>query len=111
MKVTSPLPAKKAANIISASLMRVQTGTHHDPFEVLGTHAQPDGSLVLRAFLPAAEAVEVADTRMSRVPGTDCLNPIPLVLDGGFASIRGTTQGATHGAIPVQRSPAARNSA
>jgi 1,4-alpha-glucan branching enzyme len=55
---------------ISAPLMRVQTGTHHDPFEVLGMHAQPDGGTLIRAFLPAAEAVEVAGQRMPRVEGT-----------------------------------------
>ncbi|MEQ1661285.1 MAG: 1,4-alpha-glucan branching protein GlgB [Thiobacillus sp.] len=57
---------------ISAPLLRVQLGTHHDPFEVLGPHVQPDGSLILREFLPAAEAVEVAGVRMVRVAGTDC---------------------------------------
>ena len=65
-----PLGASLPA--ISAPLLRVQTGTHHDPFEVLGLHAQADGSTLIRAFLPAAEAVEVAGGRMTRVPGTDC---------------------------------------
>src|SRR5512143_668770 len=62
----SPLPP------INAPIMRVQTGTHHDPFEVLGVHAQPDGSTLIRAFLPPAEAVEVGGRRMLRVAGTDC---------------------------------------
>ena len=57
---------------IDPGIMRLQTGTHHDPFEVLGLHTQPDGSTLLRAFLPAAEAVEVAGARMKRVAGTDC---------------------------------------
>ena len=59
----SSLPA------ISPSITRVQTGTHHDPFEVLGVHAQPDGSILIREFLPAAEAVEVAGGSMTRVTG------------------------------------------
>ena len=66
----APLGASLPA--ISAPIMRVQTGTHHDPFEVLGAHPQPDGSTLIRAFLPAAEAVEVAGGRMMRVAGTDC---------------------------------------
>jgi 1,4-alpha-glucan branching enzyme len=65
-------PGKATLPAISAPILRVQHGTHHDPFEVLGLHAQPDGSTLIRAFLPAAEAVEVAGGRMTRVPGTDC---------------------------------------
>ncbi len=69
-------PLKKPMNIrlpaISPPIMRVQSGTHHDPFEVLGQHVQADGSTLIRAFLPAAEAVEVAGGRMTRVTGTDC---------------------------------------
>ncbi|MBN8760388.1 MAG: 1,4-alpha-glucan branching enzyme [Thiobacillus sp. 65-69] len=63
---TAPLPA------ISAPIMRLQTGTHHDPFEVLGLHLQPDGTTIVRVFMPEAEAVEVAGARMTRVAGTDC---------------------------------------
>ncbi len=58
--------------VIDEPVMRVQAGTHHDPFEVLGVHPQPDGGTLIRAFLPAAEAVDVAGGHMSRVPGTDC---------------------------------------
>ena len=65
-----PLGASLPA--ISPPILRVQTGTHHDPFEVLGVHVQPDGSTLIREFLPAAEAVEVAGGRMTRVTGTDC---------------------------------------
>ncbi|MHB1062124.1 MAG: 1,4-alpha-glucan branching enzyme, partial [Thiobacillus sp.] len=65
-----PLGASLPA--IAPAILRVQTGTHHDPFEVLGIHAQPDGSTLIRSFMPAAEAVEVAGGRMTRVAGTDC---------------------------------------
>ena len=41
-----PSAAKKAASAVSVPIMRVQRGTHHDPFEVLGTHTQADGSLL-----------------------------------------------------------------
>ncbi len=70
MNEHSPLGASLPS--INAPIMRLQTGTHHDPFEVLGTHPQPGGGTLIRAFLPAAEAVEVAGGRMLRVPGTDC---------------------------------------
>ncbi|MEW6120286.1 MAG: 1,4-alpha-glucan branching protein GlgB [Pseudomonadota bacterium] len=56
--------------------MRLQTGTHHDPFEVLGVHPQPDGTIVVRVFMPQAEAVELAGGRMARVAGTDCFERI-----------------------------------
>jgi 1,4-alpha-glucan branching enzyme len=62
--------------------MRVQTGTHHDPFEVLGVHPQPGGTTVVRVFMPQAEAVELAGGRMIRVAGTDCFE---LTLPAGQA--------------------------
>ncbi|MDP1864412.1 MAG: 1,4-alpha-glucan branching protein GlgB [Thiobacillus sp.] len=65
-------PVSSNLPVISAPIQRVQSGTHHDPFEVLGPHAQPDGSTLIRAFLPAAEAVEVAGGRMTRLAETDC---------------------------------------
>ena len=75
MNAPESTPAKKPVSrlpAISAPIMRVQTGTHHDPFEVLGWHVGTDGSSILRAFLPMAEAVEAEGLRMSRVVGTDC---------------------------------------
>ncbi len=65
---------------ISDPIMRLQTGTHHDPFEVLGMHALADGSTLVRAFLPPAEVVEVEGARMTRIAGTDCFE---LVLPSG----------------------------
>ncbi|MBT9568640.1 MAG: 1,4-alpha-glucan branching protein GlgB [Thiobacillus sp.] len=65
-------PAHSTLPAISEPIQRVQQGTHHDPFEVLGVHAQADGSRLVRVFLPPAEAVEVAGGRMTRVPATDC---------------------------------------
>jgi 1,4-alpha-glucan branching enzyme len=70
-----PSPSQVAAQTIpaiSAPIMRIQTGTHHDPFEVLGWQQGDDGTILLRAFLPPAEAVKVGDQRMTRVAGTDC---------------------------------------
>jgi 1,4-alpha-glucan branching enzyme len=72
--MTAPIKDPLGASLpaISPPILRVQAGTHHDPFEVLGVHVQPDGSTLIREFLPAAEAVEVAGGRMTRVTGTDC---------------------------------------
>jgi len=72
MKAPQPAPSGASLPAISAPILRVQTGTHHDPFEVLGLHTTPTGGQVLRAFLPAAEQVEVDGVRMARVAGTDC---------------------------------------
>ncbi|HEX5674969.1 MAG TPA: 1,4-alpha-glucan branching enzyme, partial [Azonexus sp.] len=76
MNVPLKDPLGNSLPAISPSIMRVQAGTHHDPFEVLGVHPQPDGSTLIRAFLPAAEAVEVAGGSMTRIPGTDCFERI-----------------------------------
>ncbi len=72
--MNAPLPRPAGAKLpaISAPIVRLQSGTHHDPFEVLGLHPQPDGSTLVRVFMPQAEAVEVAGARMTRVAGTDC---------------------------------------
>ena len=72
MKASQHAPLTASVPAISPPLLRLQAGTHHDPFEVLGIHPQADGSTLIRAFLPAAEAVEVAGGPMTRVTGTDC---------------------------------------
>jgi len=74
MKASQHAPLGTDLPAISEPILRVQAGTHHDPFEVLGMHAQPNGDILIRAFLPAAEAVELEATgaRMTRVAGTDC---------------------------------------
>ncbi|MDQ1316156.1 MAG: 1,4-alpha-glucan branching enzyme, partial [Pseudomonadota bacterium] len=69
IRAASATPALPA---ISEPIMRLQAGTHHDPFEVLGMHPQADGGTLVRTFLPDAEAVELAGMAMSRVTGTDC---------------------------------------
>ncbi len=76
--VNAPLKSPAAGGLpaISAPIMRVQTGTHHDPFEVLGVHSQADGTTVVRVFMPQAEAVELAGERMARVAGTDCFERV-----------------------------------
>lgn len=39
---------------------------HHDPFAVLGLHADEDGRLYLRALLPGAEKVSVIDSKSGK---------------------------------------------
>jgi 1,4-alpha-glucan branching enzyme len=65
------------------SLMRIQQGTSHDPFEVLGLHPRPAGGHEITAFLPAAEWIEVEGAGpMQRIEGTDCFR---LILDSDLA--------------------------
>jgi len=71
LNVLRNVPAGTDLPVISEPIMRVQAGTHHDPFEVLGLHDQPDGSTLVRVFMPAAEAVEMAEGAMTRGAGTD----------------------------------------
>src|ERR1043165_3795082 len=62
---------------VDAALAAVAGGDNRDPFAVLGPHREPDGSVVIRAFLPHAQKMDVrlastGDTRpMERrgVPG------------------------------------------
>ena len=46
---------------LDAELRRLIEARHHDPFAVLGRHGQEDRTLV-RAFLPHAESVVIAET-------------------------------------------------
>ena len=47
------------------AINRITSGTHSDPFSVLGLH-DVDGVLTLRAFLPDVETVTVLDARTGR---------------------------------------------
>ena len=51
---------------------RIIEARHHDPFEVLGRHADGD-RVTVRAFLPRAERVRIveADAELVRIEGTD----------------------------------------
>jgi len=57
---------------LNTELLRIVEASHHDPFAVLGRH--PEGSqTVVRAFLPHAETVGIAETgaQLARIPDTD----------------------------------------
>ena len=54
------------------NIIRIQQGTHHDPFSVLGWHQQADEVWLLRVFMPAAEQVALATGELfSRIKHTD----------------------------------------
>lgn len=53
------------------ALSRLQAGTHHDPFEILGCHPVDDGWEV-RAWLPSAESATLEQTiPLERYPNSD----------------------------------------
>jgi len=58
------------------ALQRIQQGTHHDPFQILGVHGS-DESRVLRFFQPHAETVELniagseENISIPRIPDSD----------------------------------------
>lgn len=51
-------------------LQRLQDGTHHDPFQVLGVHENGQ-TWVLREWLPTAETAVVNGIELKRVEGSD----------------------------------------
>ncbi len=58
---------------MNEAIARLQRGEHHDPFDVLGRHPSGNGGSVIRAFLPAAEAVTLQGVgAMRRIEGSDC---------------------------------------
>ncbi|WP_375230970.1 1,4-alpha-glucan branching protein GlgB [Roseobacter sp. S98] len=66
---------------------RIISGTHPDPFSVLGLH-EVGGRFTLRAFVPGAEAIEAVDARTGR--RIVSLSPVPGAPDlfEGVASRR-----------------------
>jgi 1,4-alpha-glucan branching enzyme len=57
---------------LDAEMRRIIEARHHDPFSVLGRHII-DGETVVRAFIPRATNVSVAEAgiALERIPGTD----------------------------------------
>jgi len=65
---------------MNTELQRIQKGTHHDPFQVLGVHGNGNKngqSHILRLFQPHAEIVELVSSKSSettnipRIPNSD----------------------------------------
>ena len=44
---------------LDAAIAAIVGGYHRDPFAVLGPHHAPGGGIVVRAFHPAARAIEL----------------------------------------------------
>jgi 1,4-alpha-glucan branching enzyme len=65
-------PRKQNGVTLADSLVRIVEARHHDPFEVLGRHADGD-KVIVRAFLPKAESVciEGSGLQFERIPYTD----------------------------------------
>jgi 1,4-alpha-glucan branching enzyme len=64
--------AKNSAATLTPDLRRIVEARHHDPFEVLGRHLT-DGLCMVRAFLPGAERVLIAEggPELERIEATD----------------------------------------
>jgi 1,4-alpha-glucan branching enzyme len=59
-------------NLVIDALRRIAEARHHDPFSVLGRHAEGN-EVVVRAFIPGAAEVRIAEGErvMTRIPGSD----------------------------------------
>jgi len=57
---------------LEEALARLSAGRHHDPFELLGRHAEGD-NVTIRVFLPRARRVQLPDLgrTLARIPHTD----------------------------------------
>ena len=53
-------PNESVPMLRSTDIKLICTGGHSDPFAVLGPHAQGDGKLSIRAFLPGAASIQIA---------------------------------------------------
>ena len=64
--------ATKKTSKISPQLQRILDANHHDPFSVLGRHLEGDKEVV-RAFIPRAKQVQIADTeiQLERITNSD----------------------------------------
>lgn len=68
----SPSSKSIVTTDLNADLKLIQQGRHHDPFQVLGLQVTQEGKRIVRAFLPAAEMVELKGLgAMQRIPTSD----------------------------------------
>ena len=58
---------------LQPELQRIVEARHHDPFAVLGRHPQDKRMVTVRAHLPYAQEVHIAEGNLplQRVPNTD----------------------------------------
>ena len=58
--------------MLDNAIKRLQSGSHHDPFEYLGRHQDGEGNEIIRVFMPSAERVSlIGFGEMMRVEGSD----------------------------------------
>ncbi len=63
-------------DLMPAAAEAIVTGRHSDPFSILGMHPSDDGSrLYVRAFMPEAEAVSLADSKGKSVAEMEKIHP------------------------------------
>ena len=65
---------------MNTELQRIQKGTHHDPFQVLGVHGSGKNR-VLRFFQPHAESVELITQNNREAEGCEANISIPRIPD------------------------------
>ena len=58
---------------LAHALRQIAAARHHDPFAVLGRHHAEGDAVVVRAFIPGAAEVRIAEGErtMARKPGSD----------------------------------------
>jgi 1,4-alpha-glucan branching enzyme len=61
MKERAATAAPETWRPADAAVAALAAGQHGDPFAVLGMHASPDGTLLVRVFWPGADSVTVLD--------------------------------------------------
>ena len=66
-------PRDRSTPALPEELRALIEARHHDPYAVLGRHAQADGLTRVRVFIPGARSVNLADGNhpLQRVPDTD----------------------------------------
>ena len=92
-----PSPSASPASSVDQSIAALVGGTNRDPFAVLGPH-RDDGAVVVRAFHPAARAIEL------RLVSTGALLPMARRDDGLFeVHLDAAAQGDEGRALPDYR--------
>ena len=61
------------SNTLPGEIKKIIDARHHDPFSVLGKHPSGKSKSIIRAFVPHAKHVAIADSDivLARLPGTD----------------------------------------
>jgi 1,4-alpha-glucan branching enzyme len=91
-----PSPSASPSTPLDAAIAALIHGTHRDPFAVLGPHRE-DGAVVVRAFQPAAPAIDL------RLVATGALLPMTRRDTAGLFELRIDDAGADDKSVPDYR--------